>query len=184
MPAYSPSVIRNAIKSLLQGEIGAVRTVPSGVFKYGIFEGQPGGATRAAVINPNYKHRFDVQLGGMMMHGSTPVSNNGPRKNVYVPVTIDIKTTLKASPLDEARDNQRILVETNAQLALQALERPGNLATDNADNDTGIVSGILVGESGNGHPTWTVIAEDWEKLIHHGQIKGSVIVAIDQPTST
>jgi hypothetical protein len=184
MPAYSPSVIRNAIKSLLQGEIGAVRTVPFGVFKYGIYEGQPGGATRAAVINPNYKHRFDVRLGGMVMHGSTPVSNNGPRKNVFVPVTIDIKTTLKATPLDDAREDQRVLADANAQLALQALERPGNLSTDNADNDTGIVSGILVGENGNGHPTWTVVEENWQTLIHHGQIRGSVIVVIDQPTST
>lgn len=184
MTDYSPSVIRNAIKSLLLGEIGVVRTVPTSTFKYGTFEGQDATALRARVVDPAYKHRFDVRIGGIMSHGATPVGAISPTKTVTVPVVIDIVTRLKATPLQDDRDDQRALAETNTQLALQALERPGNLLFDANDNPTGIVSGLLMGEGGQGHPRWSVVEEDWKRLNHRSRISGSVVVIVDQPQST
>jgi hypothetical protein len=184
MTAYSPGAIRSAIKSLLLGQIGAVRTVTANTFKYGTFEGQPEIATRARVVDPAYKHRFDVKLGAMQSHGATPVGAISPTKTVTVPVTIDILTRLKSTTQEVERDEQRTLAETNTELALQALERPGNLLFDASANPTGIVSGLLMGEGGQGHPRWSVVEEDWRRLNHRSRISGSVVVIVDQPVTT
>ena len=52
MATYSPTAIVGAIRALLTGEVGAVRTVPSSMFAYGTFEGQQAGATRARSVDP------------------------------------------------------------------------------------------------------------------------------------
>lgn len=181
--AYSPAVIRSAIKSLLQGEIGAVRTLSAGVFVYGTFEGQPRGATAARSLNVGSEHRFDIKVGSQRMHGATPISAKSSYRLSAVPVTIDIITGLKSTPLEAKRDEQRALAESNAQLAMQALEYPGNLAADSANTPTGVVSGILVGPDGTGHPVWEVVEEDWKALYHRSRITGAVVVTVAQPVS-
>lgn len=179
--AYSPAVIRSAIKSLLLGEIGAVRTLTPGTFAYGTFDGQSAPATRARTLSA--PHRFDVKVGNQRMHGATPISAKSSYRISAVPVTIDITTKLKSTVLEAERDAQRALAESNAQLALQALEYPGNLAQDASAADTGIVSGILMGADGTGHPEWEVVEEDWAKLHHRSRITGAVVVTVDQPTA-
>lgn len=178
--AYSPAVIRNAIKSLLQGEIGAVRTVPAGTLVYGTFEGQPAQAARAKAITA--PHRFDVKVGSQAMHGATPISAKSSYRISRVPVTVDIVTMLKSTTLEAERDEQRAAAEAVAQTALQALEYPGNLSADASSAPTGIVSGILVGSEGAGHPSWEVVEEDWAKtaLLHRSRIVGAVVVTVDQ----
>lgn len=179
--AYSPAVIRSAIKSLLLGDIGSVRKLAAGTFAYGTFDGQAAQATRARALNVTYAHRFDVKVGNQKMHGATPISAKSSYRLSTVPVTIDITTKLKAATLEAERDEQRALAESNSQLALQALEYPGNLAVDAHAAPTGIVSGILVGEDGTGHPSWEVVEEDWKTLHHRSRIVGAVVVSVTQP---
>lgn len=183
MTTYSASAIRNAIKSLLEGDIGVVRTLPPHTFKYGVFDGQPAGATRAKANDPAYAHRFDCKIGGQRMHTSTPISANSSYKTVSVPVAIDIFTGLQSTSLSDRRDAQRNAIEDDIQLALQALEYPGNLTLDSNGNATGIVSGILMGPNGYGHPAFDVVSEDWKNLIHKSRISGAVVVVVDQRVS-
>jgi hypothetical protein len=180
---YSATSIRSAIRSLLEGELGAIRTLPPGTFKYGVFEGQPAGAVRAKTNDPSYAHRFDCKIGGQRMHTSTPISAKSSYKTVAVPVSIDIFTGLQSTPLDDRRDAQRNAIEEDIQLAVQALEYPGNLTLDSNGNATGIVSGILMGPNGYGHPTAEVVSEDWKQLLHKSRISGAVVVVVDQRVS-
>lgn len=183
MTAYAPVIIRAAIKSLLLGEIGTVRKVPTGALMYGTYEGQPTGATRARANDPSIGSRFDVKVGAQRMHGATPISAKAASKLTTVPVTIDITTRFKAAPAEAERDEQRSAADERAMLALQALQYPGNLSLDASGRATGIVSGMLVGPEGQGHPTWEVITEDWRTLHHVSRISGAVVVVVDQPVS-
>lgn len=179
--AYSPAVIRSTIKSLLLGDIGSVRKLTAGTFAYGTFDGQAAPATRARAISVTAAHRFDVRVGKQATHSATPISAKASYRLSVVPVVIDITTKFKAANLEAERDEQRALAESNAQLALQALEYPGNLAVDVHAAPTGIVSGILMGEDGTGHPSWEVVEEDWKALHHRSRIVGAVVVTVSQP---
>lgn len=183
MTTYSATAIRSAIKSLLEGDIGVIRTLSPNTFKYGVFDGQPLAAQKAKVNDPLYSHRFDCRIGGQRMHSSTPISAKSSYKTVAVPVTIDIFTGLQSTALDDRRDDQRNAIENDIQLAVQALEYPGNLSLDSDGNATGIVSGILMGALGFGHPTTEVVSEDWKNLIHKSRISGAVVVVVDQRVS-
>ena len=184
MTAYSATAIHNAIRSLLEGAIGAVRVTTPGMFVYGTFDGQAAAATRARALDVTAVHRFDVKLGAHRMHGATPISAKSSTKISTVPVTIDVTTKFKAATLQTDRDAQRALAADDCQLALQALEYPGNLSQDASANPTGIVSGMLMGDDGKGHPAWEVVEEDWKQLYLRSRISGTVVVAVTQPVNT
>lgn len=183
MASYSPTVIRSAIKSLLLGELGSIRTVPIGTLQYGTFEGQAAGAVRARANDPGFGSRFDVKVGSQRMHPATPISAKASTKLTTVPITVDITTRFRAAAAETERDTQRAAADSTAMLALQALQYPGNLAADTLGNATGIVSGMLLGPDGTGHPTWEVVTEDWKTLHHMSRISGAVVVVVDQPVS-
>jgi hypothetical protein len=180
MASYSPSAIVGAIRSLLLGEIGSIRTVAANVFAYGTFEGQAPGATRARSVDPQYGSRFDVRLGSLRTHPATPISAKASMKLSTLPVTIDIVTRFSAASNELARDLQRQAANSRGHEALQALEYPGNLSRDGEGTATGIVSGMLLGPDGTGHPSWEVVSEDWQRLHHMSRISGGLVVIVDQ----
>lgn len=180
MTAFRPRVIKSAIAEVLEGTTGAIRRVPPGTFKRGTFEGQPNTAQKAAAIDPSYSHRFDVKIGSLKTHASTPLANGGPSRTAYAPITIDITTRLRSTPQDEEREAQRAQIESNANAALVALMYPNNLLFDGNTTPTGIVSGILVGPNGDGHPDWEEVEEAWDKQLHRSRINAAAIVVIDQ----
>jgi hypothetical protein len=180
---YRTSAIRGAVKGVLEGRLGAVRTVPRGIYKYGTFEGQPKQATQAKALDIRYKHRFDVKIGQELRHASTPVSNLSSYRNSLVPITIDITTNLASTVQEEERDRVRDMAAENADLAMQALAYRGNLLVDETGVPTAIVSGLLQGPSENSpHPEWEVVEENWELGIHRSRINAAAIVQIGQNT--
>lgn len=180
MSSHNPSAIRAAIRELLEGEIGSVRTLPQWVFKYGTFIGQPDDAMKAFALDHRYKHRFDVSFAPLQRHGATPLSHKSSVRIDRLDVTIDIVTTLRSTVDEDARNAQRELIEQNAELALQALMYPGNLEMDSKGRATGLVSGFLQGRNGDAHPSWEVVSEDWTLQLHRSRILGSAVVVIAQ----
>lgn len=181
MSTYRPAVIVEALKGVLEGTLGAVRTVPRGRFKYGNFEGAPDTANHAKALTE--EHRFDVKVDNLRSHASTPVSNLGPSKRVSVDVTIDIWTKLRSTAQETERDEQRAKISTNAELAIQALTRPNNLLVDEHGIPTGIVSGLLFGPDLSSQPVHETVLEDWPKHMHRSRIRGTAVVTIGQFTT-
>lgn len=179
--------IRGSIKALLDGTTGSVRTVATTVFGYGTFEGQPIAAQQSRAIQQVTKaHRFDIKLGAIVPHASTPMSIKSSYRIARVPITIDILTTLKSTGQENERDTQRDAIADAADTAIQALSYPGNLLTAPATPTalaTGIVSGLLLGPDGKGPPQWRVISEDWKAHLLRSAITASAIVVIDQATA-
>lgn len=181
MSSYRPAVIRDALKGVIEGTLGSVRTVPRGRFRYGAFDGAPDAANHAQALTS--EHRYDVKIDNMRGNGSTPVSNMGPSKHARVDVTIDIWTRLGATVVDDERDAQRAKISSNAELAIQALTRAGNLTVDATGLPTGIVSGLLTGADNSPLPTHETVLEDWTKHMHHSRIRAAAIVVIGQFTA-
>jgi hypothetical protein len=183
MSAFRPQVIMASISSLLEGVTGIIRRVPPGTFKYGTFEGQPEIATKAQAGDVRYSHRFDIKFGSLRTHGSTFISTTGARRNSYIPITIDITTALPSTSQEDERLAERGRIYGNGCAALTALSCPHNLDTDANGTPTGIISGLLLGPDGTGHPEWESVSEDWTQQIHRSRISGAAILQIDQVTS-
>jgi len=178
------AAIRTSIKELLQGTIGTTRTVGSTLYGYGIFIGQPTMAQQALTIQSGTKRsRFDIRLSSMIPHPSTPLSIKSSYRNIVVGVEIDINTTLNSTAMETARNTQREVIESDADVAIQALCYPGNLTTTSASVATGIIGGMLFGPGGKGTPAWQVTSEDWTTHILRSVIKASAIIQVTQATS-
>ncbi len=181
--SYASAAIRTSIKELLQGSIGTTRTVSSGKFRYGVFEGQPLGAQQAKAINTSYTSRFDIKLRQMVDHGATPMSIKSSFSVARFSIEIPIVTTLRSTAQETERDTDLALVASDCDVAIQALCYPGNLTQTSAAVATGIVSGLMVGPEGTGRPHWESVEEDWENHLLRSRISGSVSVVISQAVS-
>lgn len=179
---YRADAIRGAIKAVMEGRQGVVRTCPDGMFKYGAFDGQPDTATQALAVDIRFHHRFDIVLGPIRRHESTPVSTQSSMRMSRLMIQIPIWTTLATTVQTEARDAQRTLVAADASTAMEALTRPNALTVDNLNVATGIVSGLLSGD-GDAYPSWEIVAEDWDKGLLKSRILATAIVVIPQATS-
>lgn len=182
MSEYRPDAILGAITALLHGFIGAVRRVPPKMFQDGVFEGQDPDVMRAAVLDINYQHRFDVKIVSGVPHESTPVSACGPSMNQLDTITIDIWTRLDTRVQQAARREQRVRLLKNINTAKQALTYRNNLLADDNGVPTGIVSGMLTNPDGTfrGVESYEV-SEDWTAGIHRARIDAGAIVEITQP---
>lgn len=179
---YKATAIRGAIKGVMDGRLGTVRTCPDGLFKHGTFEGQPDTALQAMTIDIRYRHRFDILLGGLRRHESTPVSTQSSMRISQLSITIPIWTGLQTTAQETARETQRSSIAADASTAMEALTRPNALTLDNLGIPTGIVSGLLSGD-GDAYPTWEIVSEDWTIGLLKSRITATAIVVISQATS-
>lgn len=181
MSVLQTTAIQLAIEELLRGSIGTTRQVPAGLFEADIFEGQPTGATQAKAYDKRWVHRFDVVVGRQAPHGSTPLSVKSSHRNATFAVTINLVTSLPNTSAHAKRKEQRARIAGDADVAIAALNYPGNL-TETLDNEpTGIISGLLLGpDAGQGTPTWEPVLEDWPQHIYRSRITASAIVQINQ----
>ncbi len=182
--SIAAAAIRQSIKEVMQGQAGEVRTVDSSKFGYGVFDGQPTAAQQARAIQDADKtHRFDIKLGSYELQAASPLSSNAPTRNIRVPITIGVWTTLRSTAQEAERDEQRDAITADADEAIQALSYRGNLTQDSALRQTNIVSGLLQGPDGKGPPRWRLVSEDWKAHLLRSEITASAIVVVTQPTS-
>jgi hypothetical protein len=172
--------IRTAVRELLEGTIGTTRAVTSGVFRYGVFDGQPLQAQQAKTAITTYTHRFDVLIKSLSRHAATPSSNNASHRIARCAVEIPIWSHLKSTAQESERAEQREKIENDCDLAMQALCYRNNLAATSAAAATGIISGMLLGADGSGYPTWTVVDENWQRHMLRSVIRASAALVITQ----
>lgn len=182
--AIESTAIRLAVKELLEGDIGSVRTMAATVMQYGVFEGQPTRAQIAKTLQTAVgDYWFDVELSRIADHPATPVSAKGNRRIVRVRIDVPIWSTLKTTAQESDRDTSMGDMPEEIEDAIQALHYPGNLTQTNAGDPTNIVSGMLLGPGGLGAPEWEITEVDWENHLLRSRISGECVVTITQAVS-
>jgi hypothetical protein len=175
------SALRRVIIEAMEGSLGSTRTLPFGLFGFGVFEGQNMPAQQSRSMDVRYQHQFDVVIGQSRPHRATPQSMKASYRIEARQVQIRIVTHLSTAADEMARLEQREKIEQAASDAISVLAYPGNLLTTVAGEATQIASGMLVGaEDGSGWPRYELVSEDWKKQLHTARIVGVAIVNVAQ----
>lgn len=179
--AYPAKAIREVIANVLEGTVGTTRTVEEGKFLRGVFDGQNVRAQKAlASQKQDADHRFDVSVSPLRSHSASAVSAISSRRIDTLAVVVTVTTSTKTRVEAEARDDVLANIASDCDDAIQALSYPGNLASTLGGVATNVVSGLMLGENGTGHPSWQLVNVDWTRNQARSQIVGSVVVRIDQ----
>lgn len=153
------------------------------MFESGAVAGQTVPAQQTKTRDSRFLHRFDVLVRKQSPNAATPLSVKASYRISDFDITISIWTKLKAVTLLDSKEEQRAQIEGDADVALQALNYPGNLTFTLDGRDTGIISGMLLGTEGLGTPVWETVEEDWKQLILRSQITAVAKVKITQPVA-
>jgi hypothetical protein len=181
--SYSAAAIRAAIKDVLEGAIGSVRTMVDGQMLSGVFEGQADQARKAKSLH-SATHRFDVRIGRLAQHEASPVSAIGSYRLARADIFVDVTTKTATQVQEDARDDVLASVLSDCEQAAQALSYPANVEQSAALEATGIVSGMLTGPGGEGSPVVEEPQQDWEKQEIRTRISAGCVLRIEQNTLT
>jgi len=162
--------IRTAIDELLAGTIGSVRTVTADTLLNGHDDAWEGLSISKA--------RYDLTLGAIEQHPSSPISALTSYRIGRLPVTIALRFHLPTAATESERDDVRASAYELADTVIQALGYPGNLTQTDDENATGIISGMLTNLGTN------IPVEDWEAQILTIEVTGDAIVQIVQVSET
>lgn len=176
--SFNAAAVRRAIRDVLEGASGTVRTVASGTMVSGVFEGQQDAAQKAKTLLA--EHRFDVRLASLRNHEASPVGAIGSYRLARVEIFVEVLTATRTVVQIDARDTLLAAIASDMDEAIQALAFPANVATTAALAATGIVSGLLTGPGGEGVPEWTEVAQDWERQEIRSRISASATLRIEQ----
>jgi hypothetical protein len=171
--------------SHVQAAATDIRRVSAGTFTFGAFDGQSPGGTKARTVDEATSvYRFDLILGEIETHESSPVSRKANHKIVRLGISIKVWQHLRTEIQEARRRQNRYDMATSMDLAIQALAYPGNLETDGDafPSFTGIISGCLVGPGGQGDPIKTDPTEDWDERHLTAQIEASALIKVTQET--
>jgi hypothetical protein len=176
--ALATAAIQTSIRNVLDGTFTGIRDITVGTFKVGSPSEEA--AKALALTAPAY----EIEIGGQQEHPATPLSNSASIAIEMLPITIAITYALPTVAEVSARYAIQATIANNANLLVQALTFPGNLADDGAGTPvaTGIVSGMLMGEGGVNRPSVTH-ERDWSKQTATTTINASAVVVVTQPTS-
>lgn len=162
-----------------------IRFVEPGIFLFGAFDGQAPGGTKARTVDEaTANYRFDLILGEIETHESSPVSRKANHKIVRLGLTVKVWRHLRTEIQESRRRQDRYDMAREMDIAIQALAYPGNLAEDGqaSPSPTGIISGCLLGPGGQGDPIKTDPAEDWDERHLTAQIEASALIKVTQNT--
>jgi hypothetical protein len=175
--------IRTAITEVLRGSSGSVRIVPAGMFEGGVTAGHTVPGQQAKTLDHRFTHRFDVSVTKQAPNAATPISVKASYRLAEFSITVNFWTKLKATVLEADRELQRALIEGDIDVAIQALNYPGNLEFTLDGESTGIISGMLLGPDSVGTPVWELVEEDWKQHILRSRVTAAAKVKIVQPAA-
>ncbi len=179
--SYDAAAIRDAIRDVLTGALGSVRSMAGRDMDAGVFEGQNDSARHAkALLNT---HRFDVRIGRLRSHESSPVGAIGSHRIAVADITVSVLTATATVVQLTERDELIADVLSDLEQASQALSFPGNLRASDAGNATGIVSGLMLGPGGEGYPEVAEVSQDWQAQEIRSSITGQILILVSQSTA-
>ncbi len=179
--SYPAAAIRTAVAECMEGTIGSVRTVPPGTFARGVFPGQPLAAQKALAIQTSTaRHRFDVRLGPLRNHASTPVSALSNYRIGEIDITITVTSNVATSAQATQRDTDLALIASDCDTAVQALSKPHNLDETSAAVDTNIIGGCLLGPDNASTPAIQAGDENWDSQLVTTVIRCRAFVRVEQ----
>ena len=169
--ALNLTPIRVAIEEVLEGTIGATRTVTADTFRKGAHSGRESGAQRAlALVKPRYVTVFPR----IAPHEATQLSAKGSSRLDDLTVMVRFRYRLQSEVREDARTTVLDTVMNDGDVARQALAFPGNLTQTSAAVPTNILSGMLLFES------FEITEEDWDSQMVVAELTGTVIVDVSQ----
>lgn len=173
------AAIRTAVAELLEGSIGTTRTVDSGTFLRGVFEGMPPAAAKALALQTSTaRHRFDVRLRLVRNDASTSVAKRGSRRIVDVGVEVLVTSNLSTSAQATQRAADLATILEDCETAAAALAYPANLALTSAGEHTRIIGGALRGEAGEATPRVEQTQQNWDTQLARTVIRGHALVNV------
>lgn len=155
--------IGDAIRGVLLGTLGSVRTVPVGTFGETVHSGTP---DSARWIRAKVRAQADVRLpppARTGIVGSAHASVAILAQDVFITITYAADATEDLIP--DRRAEIRARAENDGRTVTDALEWPGNLEVDTSAQATGLVSGLLL-ESAPPRVT----REDWTAGIYEVEL--------------
>lgn len=183
MSVAQSSYIRTAITELLRGSSGTTRIVPAGMFEPGVMAGDPLPGQQSKALDYRFTHRFDISILRQSPNAATPISAKASYRIAEFDIAINVWTKLKATTLQAAKEGQRAQVEGDIDVALQALNYPGNLDFTMDGRATGIISGMLLGPDSATTPTWELVEENWQQHLLRSRITAAAKVKLVQPAA-
>lgn len=174
---WAPAAIRTAVAECLTGTIGSTRTVTSGKFASGVWDGQPEQTAKAlAVQTSTARHRFDVELGALRNHAATSIATIGNRR--IAEVDVDVRVTSNVATVAQAtqRATDLATIAADLEMAVMALSYPSNLTQTSTSVATGIIGGCLLGPSGASIPIIERLSENWGAQLVLSYIRARAIL--------
>lgn len=158
--------IYGAIRGVITGALGSVRTVPAGTF----VEGLPSSiqADGARWLRAKAKRSFDVEIPPAARSRDLGPST-ASRALLDLEVLVTLTYALSVVPETESKDYRfaaRAQAIEDALAISQALTWPGNLVTDESANATGLVGQALLSELGT-----RVKREDWTAGLYELELR-------------
>lgn len=176
--ALNSANIRQAIIDVLESNVGTLQ-IDAGKFAFGVFDGQPTAAQQAKAVQTTIAtHRFDVELGQLRNNEASTVGVNSTRRIADLDVRIPIWTHVGTTAQETERKAILATIASDCESAIQVLGHPSNLAQSAAAGETNIVSGMMLGPSGNGTPEYRAVSADWQKQLVQSEIVGTLIVTV------
>jgi hypothetical protein len=179
--AFSSANIQTAIIELLEGTIGSIRTITAARLKYGVFNGQPDAAKQARLLQETTgAYWFDIEFDAHERHAGTPLSIRDSTAILKQDITIRIYKHLDSSVQESNRRADNAAIQTLMDDVVQVITFPSNLTQTAAAGATGIISGLLTGPGGAGHPRMTAPTFDWVNQILEGSVQAAALIEITQ----
>lgn len=174
--ALDIAAIQTAITEVLDGTFTGVRDVAANTYQAANITADASHAM--ALTRPT----FEIEIKSSARHGAAPAYVAGSRSLETFDIDVGFVYALPSTIQTSERYEVQAAMIQNANLAIQALTFPMNLATTAAAASTGIISGMLFGPGGSGYPH-AEHDRDWATSIGRTTIHASAVVDVTQETS-
>jgi hypothetical protein len=171
--------IDSAIRGVLEGSLGSIRTVPMGMFSWALLDRVDlEKEQKDSIDTQRARYRFDITFGAFVEHESSGESLLSNRRVVITTITIPVVCYLLSRASDDERAEARRQMGIDLITACQALNFPDNVRFA-ADGTT--PTEIVGGELRNVRlPLANPIAVDWERHLLRSTITAEAIVVVTQ----
>lgn len=170
--------IDSAIRGVLEGSLGTIRTVPHGMFKWALLDRVELEQEQSEARDAKWAtYRYDITFGAFLEHESSGESLLSDRRIMVTTITIPVIRYLLSRADDDTRAEARRQMGIDLITACQALDWPDNVRYASNGDPTKIVGGELRNVR---LPITNPVAVDWNRHLLRSTITAEAIVEVTQ----